>query len=274
MAQLSYVSFDTAYSIGTTGTINRAFPGGSDPSLGNAAVITHATSIQASLQARSVIVPDAPIDVIALLGTSLIRGDVWAWEGYAGGALVASGGPFTIANDWPLGKPRHVVAVLPRDGSDSPLWIDRFRFLVTWLGTRYFGRVWCGPSIRFGPLTDHGYSYSDSGAKVDRTITGQASFVEMPIRRALSIGSQNITQGDAFDTAQLLPGGQTVPLLRNWRELFDAGYLRRSSRMLLVPNEVEPYCSRMAEYCRLTSDVALRHLQGPKLALSLSTEED
>lgn len=273
MAQLSYTSFDNGYSITTSGVVNRQFPA-VPTALGNAAVITHASLATATLNVRTSIVDDVPTDVIGLLGTNLIRGDQVGFDAFKGGVLQFSRALTTIADDWPLGKPRHLIVAQARSGLNLPPWIDQFRFTVRFQGTRYFGRAWIGPSIKFAPLVDLGYSYNDPGSKIDRTITGAAAAVEMPIRRATSAGCQNVTQGTAFDDAQTLPLGQTVPILRNFRALFEAGYLRRGSRMLFVPNELDPYQSRMAEYCRLTSDVALRHLQGPKLALSLSVEED
>lgn len=274
MASLSFACYDTAYAISTTGTVNRAFPAGS-PALGNAAVVTHSSIITATLTVRNAFsTPRVPVDVIGLLGTNLKRGDLIGWTGYASGVVKFSQGLTAIADDWPLGKPRHVVAAIPRDGSGAPVWIDRFEFSVRFSGTRFFGRGWIGPAIKFQPVTDLGLSWSDSGAKVDHTIAGASSFVEMPVRRALTLACPNITQDDAFDRSQLSGGGGTLALLRSWRSIFEAGFLRRGSRMLLLPTEVDPYCSRLAEYCRLTNDVTLRHLQGPKLSLSLAVEED
>lgn len=273
MAQLSYASFDANYSISTTGTVNRNFPSGS-VSLGDAAVITHAATATATLNARSTFSPDNPTDAIGLLGCNLIRGDQIGWEGIKNGVTQFSRALTTIADDWPLGKARNFAIAIPRDSSGEPVYTDILRFFVRFSGTRFFGRIWTGPSILFAPTVDLSYSFSDPGAKVDRTITGAASFTEMPVRRSVALACHNVSQATAFDAADLLPAGQTVPLIRNFRSLFDAGYLRRGSRMLLVPNEVEPYASRMAEYCRLNSDVALKHLRGPLLSLSLSVEED
>lgn len=275
MAQLSYASFDgdpdPDYAVSTTGVVNRSFQG--TGSLGDAAVITHASLATATFFVRGSHTDRVPVDVVGLLGTNLIRGDQIGWTGKAGGVTIFSRPLTAIADDWPLGKPRHVLEAIPR--SDGvPVWMDALEIYVRFQGTRFFGRAWCGPSLRFAPTIDLGYSWNDTGARVDRTITGQASFAEMPIRRATSATCQNMTQADVFDGADFLPFGETIAVLTAWRRAFEDGYLRRGSRMLFLPVEVGAYQSRLAEYCRLSADVGFRHTQGPKLSLALSVEED